>query len=111
MLLNQHHLRAEIARRSTELAFERGALIDEIGTLRCRLKQRATSPLTLGLLFLAGLGVGLITRNKLLPKGMGWMLWHSGSPLFLSALSQWMHRFVGGDDEFEYEDDADAMDE
>lgn len=79
-------------------------MIEEIGVLRARLKQRATSPLTLGILFLAGLGVGLISRQRWLPRGMGWMLWRSGSPLFLSTLSQWLHQLVGGEEEVEYDD-------
>jgi len=88
------------------LAQERQEVIAEIGVLRARLKQRATSPLTLGILFLAGLGVGLISRQSWLPRGMGWMLWRSGSPLFLSAFSQWLHQLMGGDEDAVYEDDA-----
>jgi|GEM_PF-2623546 len=97
MLLNQHRLKAEIAERAANLTQERQELVAQLGALRSNTKHKATSPLTLGILFIAGLGIGLLSGRNWLPKGLGWMAWRSGVPLLTGLVGQWVAKFLPQD--------------
>jgi hypothetical protein len=88
MLWNHRQLKHEIALQHQRIIDARAAFAANTDAAQQALRQRTVAPRTLGIVFVAGLVYGLIGQRRLLPSGLSWLFWHTGSSLLLRFLTK-----------------------